>query len=71
MKPSELRALSEGDLHARIKELSQELTTLRLASRTSGVEKPHQVRTLRREIARIHTIAQELTRDHSRSVSAA
>ena len=71
MKPSELRALSAGDLQVKLKELSQELTTLRLGSRTSGVEKPHQVRTLRREIARIHTIAQELTRGHNRSVSAA
>lgn len=71
MKPSELRALSEGDLRAKIKELSQELLAIRLTSRTSGVEKPHQVRTLRREIARVHTIVQELTRGHHRPASAA
>ena len=69
MKPSELRALSEGDLWVKLAELAQDLLALRLTSRTSGVEKPHRVRALRREIARIHTIVQESTRGHSRPVN--
>ena len=71
MKPSELRTLSEGDLRVKLAELAQDLLALRLTSRTSGVEKPHRVRALKRDIARIHTIAQESARGHSRPADAA
>ena len=59
MKPSELRTLSPGDLRVKLQELSAELLDLRLKSRTSGVEKPHRLRDLRRDMARIRTIMQE------------
>ena len=67
MKTSELRALSGGDLQVKLRELAQELDTLRLKSRTSGIEKPHIVRQLRRDIARVQTILQELARGHIRT----
>ncbi len=64
MKTSELRALAAGDLHLKLKEFSQELLSIRLKSRTSGVEKPHHVRVLKRDIARVHTILRESERGH-------
>ena len=64
MKASELRTLAAGDLHLKLTELSQELLSIRLKSRTSGVEKPHQVRVLKRDIARVHTILRESARGH-------
>ena len=69
MKPSELRTLAAGDLHLKLKELSDELVTIRLKSRTSGVDKPHRVRQLRRDIARVHTVLKESDRGHESSSS--
>ena len=66
MKANELRALSSGDLELKLRELAQELLSIRLKSRTSGVEKPHQIRALRRQVARVHTILKESERGQRR-----
>ena len=70
MKPSELRTLSVGDLRVKLQEMAEELVTLRLHARTSGVEKPHRVRGLKRDIARIHTLIQESNREYRGTPSA-
>ena len=60
MKASELRELKAEELDQRIRETAQELRGLRLKHRTGeGADKPLRIRTLRREVARMLTIARE------------
>ena len=60
MKASEIRELGADELAAKIRETRKELTDmkLKLASK-SDVEKPMRIRVLRRDIARMLTIADE------------
>jgi large subunit ribosomal protein L29 len=55
MKMSELKDLTPKELLARSRDLRQELFNLRLQQATSQLDKPHRVRELRRNIARIET----------------
>lgn len=63
MKPRDIRELSDAELAARIRETEHELVGLRLKHR-SGVAggKPVELRHLRRDIARMKTIAVERER---------
>lgn len=57
MKARELRELDAGELDQRIREMTQELTTLRIKHRSGiAIEKPTQLRGMRREIARMKTV---------------
>jgi large subunit ribosomal protein L29 len=60
MKASELRELGADELAAKIREARKELADmkLKLASK-SDVEKPMRIRVLRRDIARMLTVADE------------
>ena len=64
MKARELRELSPEELAVRIRETGRELADLKLRNRSSGtvVEKPVRIRGLRREVARMKTIAAERER---------
>jgi large subunit ribosomal protein L29 len=55
MKTKEIRELSLGDLNARKRELSEEVFHLRLQQQSGQLEKPSQLRAIRREIARLET----------------
>lgn len=55
MKTKEIRELSLNDLAARKNELSEEIFHLRLQQQSGQLEKPSQLRAIRREIARIET----------------
>ena len=55
MKTKEIRELSLKDLSARKKELGDEIFHLRLQQQSGQLEKPSQLRALRREIARLET----------------
>lgn len=58
MKMTELRELKAEELAGRIREVTQELRDLQLKHRTGeGAEKPVRLRLMRREIARMQTIA--------------
>jgi len=59
MKIKEVRDLSPGDLQARQKEQRQNLFQLRLQKTIGQLEKPSQIRAIRREIARIETVLNE------------
>ena len=59
MKPEELRQLSDADLRARAGELEEERFRLRFRSATETLEDPLRLRSIRRDIARIHTILRE------------
>ena len=58
MKTMELRELKAEELDGRIREVTQELRDLQLKHRTGeGADKPVRIRTLRREVARMQTLA--------------
>ena len=63
MKPRDIRELSDAELAARIRETEQEPVGLRLKHRSGvAVEKAVQMRHMRRDIARMKTIAAERER---------
>ena len=58
MKTRELRELKAEELDGRIREMTQELRDLQLKHRTGeGADKPVRIRMLRRDVARMLTIA--------------
>lgn len=59
MKPKEIRELSLAELEKKSRDLGDELMGLRLRKQTGQVEKPHMLKYLGRERARIMTILEE------------
>ena len=57
MKITEIRELSLKELTDRKRELKEEAFNLRLQQQSGQLEKPSQLRELRREIARVETVA--------------
>jgi len=58
MKTRELRELKAEELDGRIREMTQELRDLQLKHRTGeGADKPVRLRMLRRDVARMLTLA--------------
>ena len=60
MKASELRQKSKDELGALLLDLSRERFNLRMQKGTGQLSKPAQVEQVRRDIARIHTILNEM-----------
>ena len=56
MTLDEIRELTPTELASRKKELRQEIFHLRLQQQAGQLEKPHLLRSLRREIARLETV---------------
>jgi large subunit ribosomal protein L29 len=56
MKIQEIRDLSVAELTARRRELSQEIFHLRVKQQTGQLEKPSQLKVLRRQAARVETV---------------
>jgi large subunit ribosomal protein L29 len=59
MTSKEIRALSAGEIDLKLRELREQLLQLRLRRQTGQVEKTHELRTLRKDIARLETIANQ------------
>ena len=59
MKPSEVREMTDADISARIAELEEERFRLKFRAATETLEDPLRLRFIRRDIARLHTIARE------------
>ncbi len=59
MKAEEIRELGDDELTARIAQLEEERFRLRFRSATEALEEPLRLRSLRRDIARLNTIARE------------
>ena len=68
MKTKEIRDLSREELKTRKRELKEEIFHLRLQQQGGQLEKPSQLRVLRREIARVETV---LTQKNAESAKAA
>jgi large subunit ribosomal protein L29 len=62
MKIAELRDKSIDELHARERDLADQLYKLRFQRTTARVESPAKMRDVRREIARIKTLLNERAR---------
>ena len=56
---AELRGLSRDELNARVRELKEELFTLRFQGATGQLESHGRLRAVRKDIARIYTVLQE------------
>ena len=59
MKGNEIRELDDSELTARIAQLEEERFRLRFRSASEALEEPLRLRSLRRDIARLQTIARE------------
>jgi large subunit ribosomal protein L29 len=62
LNATDLRELSIEQLEAKLAELGEERFKLRFRSATESIENPMRFRTLRRDIARVHTILGEKRR---------
>ena len=60
MKASELRQKSKDELGAMLLELSREQFNLKMQKGTGQLSKPDQVKKVRRDVARVHTILNEM-----------
>jgi large subunit ribosomal protein L29 len=56
MTSKEIRDLSQGEISAKLREIRDQLMQLRLRKQTGQVEKTHEVRDLRKTVARLETI---------------
>jgi large subunit ribosomal protein L29 len=60
MNASELRQKTKEELNSMLLDLSREQFNLRMQKATGQLTKPDQVKKVRRDIARIHTILNEM-----------
>jgi len=61
MKASELRELTIDDLHQKEDELAEQLFALRLQKVTGQLNNPAKLRNVRRDLAKVLTVANEKT----------
>ena len=59
IKMTEIRKLTTEDLNKRLEENKKELFNLKFASATGSLEKPHRIKELRHEVAKIKTVIRE------------
>ena len=60
MKASELRQKSKDELGALLLDLAREQFNLKMQKGTGQLSKPDQVKKVRRDVARIHTILNQM-----------
>jgi large subunit ribosomal protein L29 len=56
MKAKDIRELSAAEINVKLNETREKLLGLRLRKQTGQVEKTHELRSLRKDIARLETI---------------
>ena len=59
MKMVDIRKLTTEDLNKKLEENKKELFNLKFASATGNLEKPHRIKELRHEVAKIKTVIRE------------
>ena len=60
MKMSEINDLSDSELEKKFRELGKELLDLQIRKQTGQVEKPHLIKSIRRDRAKILTVLTQL-----------
>jgi len=56
MKSKDIRELAPAEIQTKLREAREQLLQLRLRKQTGQVEKTHEIRVLRKDIARLETI---------------
>ena len=59
LQTKELRALPDADMQDQLVKLRQELWQLRVKQTDGSMQQTHQLRIIRRQMARMHTILRE------------
>ncbi len=59
MKNKEIRELSPAEIESRLRSTRDQLVQLRLRKQTGQVEKTHELRSLRKEIACLETVLRQ------------
>jgi large subunit ribosomal protein L29 len=59
MTSKEIRELAPTEISTKLREIREQLLQLKLRKQTGQVEKTHELRTLRKDIARLETILNE------------
>ena len=59
MKIVDIRKLATKDLNKKLEESKKELFNLRFAASTGNLEKPHIIKELRHDVAKIKTVIRE------------
>lgn len=59
MKVKEIRELTTEQIEAKIKEVKDEIFSLRMQQATGNLEKPSRIRDLRHYVARLKTVLRE------------
>jgi len=59
MKMADIRKLTTEDLNKRLEENKKELFNLKFSASTGNLEKPHRIKELRHEVAKIKTVLRE------------
>jgi large subunit ribosomal protein L29 len=62
MTSKEIRDLAPAEITAKLREIREQLLQLRMRRQTGQVEKTHELRTLRKDVARLETILNEKKR---------
>lgn len=63
MKTSEIRKMTTEEIKKNIVELKAELWNLRFSSATGSLDKPHKIKQMRHDIARLKTVLNERKED--------
>ena len=59
IKMTEIRKLTTEELNKKLEENKKELFNLKLSLSTGNLEKPHRIKELRHEVAKIKTVIRE------------
>ena len=59
MKPTEIRAMTNEQLDAKLKELKGELFNLRFQHAVNQLDNPHRISDVKKDIARVMTVIRE------------
>jgi large subunit ribosomal protein L29 len=59
MTPKEIRELSTAEITTKIREIRESLLQTRMRKMTGQVEKTHELRALRKDVARLETILRQ------------
>ena len=62
MTSKEIRELAPAEITTKIRDTREQLLQLRLRMQTGQVEKTHELRTLRKDVARLETILNQKNR---------
>lgn len=59
MKMNDIRKLTTEELNKKLDEIKKELFNLKFSAATGNLEKPHKIKELRHDVAKIKTVIRE------------